>query len=120
MWLLSTAECMHNARTVRANVGSVHIETNAVTLFPDTYYVHPQYNPNRFINNLALLRMPLDRPIQLPATPNPAFYPIRLPSRRQLNETFSYAIALYSGFGLNTQSKFREFFERKLKFIFLF
>lgn len=106
LWIVATADGVSNARTIRADIGHVYINRPAVTLFPDWYIVHPQYNANRFINNLALVRMPLNKPIQFPSGPNPSFSPIRLPSLRQQYATFEGFEAYLSGWGLVQSSKF--------------
>lgn len=104
LWLLAAADCVHNARTIRVDLGHVYINQPAISVYPDTSFIHPQYNPNRFVNNVALLRMPLNRPIPFPSGPNPAYWPIRLPSRRQQLVTFENADAVYTGYGFTSAS----------------
>lgn len=105
LWILATADCVHNARSIRVDLGHVYINHPAVSVHPETSFIHPQYNPNRFVNNLALLRMPSNRPIAFPSGPNPRFWPIRLPSRRQQSATFENTDAFYTGYGYTTASE---------------
>lgn len=105
LWILTSADCVHNARSIRADLGHVNINRPAISVFPDTSFIHPQYNPNRFINNLALLRMPTNRPISFPSGPRPAFWPIRLPARRQQTTTFENTDAFFTGYGYTSASK---------------
>jgi len=99
LWILTNAECVSNARTIQADVGSVLFSRPGLTVFPEVYILHPQYNPNRFVNNVALLRLPFLRPFNFPTGPNPSFRPIRLPSLSQQNFTFENEDAYFSGFG---------------------
>lgn len=105
LWLLTTAECVYNARTIRADLGHVVINRPVISVYPTTSFIHPQYNPNRFVNNVALLRMPSERPIPFPIGPNPAYWPIRLPSRRQQTATFENVDVAYTGYGFTSASK---------------
>lgn len=109
LWILAAADCVFNARTIRADIGSVNINRPDLHLYPDTFIIHPQYNPNRFRNNLALLRLPLNRPIRFPQGPNPNYWPIRLPTLRQQNQTFEDEEAYFTGFGYNAPSKIKHF-----------
>lgn len=106
LWILGTADCVFNARTIRAVLGTVQLNRPAVTVYPELFMLHPQYNPNRFRNNLALLRLPLNRPLYFPNGPNPSYYPVRLPSLRQLNSTFEGQEAYFTGFGYTSISEF--------------
>lgn len=106
LWILATGDCVANARTIRVEAGTVLLTRPAVTVFPELYIVHPQYNPNRFRNNLALLRLPLNRPFFFPSGPNPHFFPVRLPTLRQRNATFEGQESYFSGFGYTSLSEF--------------
>lgn len=110
LWILATAASVTNARTIRADIGHVYINHPALRLFPDFYIIHPQYNVNRYINNIALVRMPLNQPIRFPQGPNPIFWPIRLPTLRQQHATFEGAEAYFSGWGFVRPSKFDLFY----------
>lgn len=106
LWIVTTADSVSNAQTIRADIGHVHINRPALRLFPNWYIVHPQYNADRFVNNLGLVRMPLNRPITFPSGPNQSHWPIRLPTLRQQYATFEGAEAFFSGWGLDRPSKF--------------
>lgn len=107
LWFLATADCISNARAIRIELGTVQLSRPAVTVYPELFIVHPQYNPTRFRNNLALLRLPLNRPLYFPNGPNPSYYPVRLPSLRQLNASFVGQEAVFTGFGYTSISKFQ-------------
>lgn len=106
LWFLATADCITNARTIRIELGTVQLTRLPVTVYPELSVIHPQYDVNRFRNNLALLRLPLNRPLYFPSGPNPSYYPVRLPSLRQLNATFEGEDTYFTGFGYTTPSKF--------------
>lgn len=105
LWILTNADAVVNARTIRADIGHVVSSYPALTVYPDSYTIHPQFNQNNFVNNLALVRMPLNRPIQFPDGPNPPFAPIRLPTLRQQYALFEDSEAYFSGWGFVRQSK---------------
>lgn len=105
LWLLGTADCIFNARTIQADVGSVLFSRPGLRVFPDIFIIHPQYDPNRLRNNLALVRLPVNRPLNFTQGPNPRFAPVRLPSLSQRNATFENQDAYLTGFGFTAFSK---------------
>lgn len=109
LWIVTTADSVSNAQTIRADIGHVHINRPTLRLFPNWYIVHPQYNADRFVNNLGLVRMPLNHPITFPSGPNPSHFPIRLPTLRQQYATFEGAEAFFSGWGLDRPSEYDVF-----------
>lgn len=56
--------------------------------------IHPQYNANTNVNDIGLLRLPLQ-------IPNTIFTiaPVRLPAQSQVNQVFTNVIAVFTGFG---------------------
>lgn len=105
LWMISTADCIENARSVRAVIGTTDLKKPTLTINPQMYVIHPRYNGQFFNNNLALLRLPKDRPLAFPAGPRPAFGPIRLPSLSQRFEKFTQHTAYYTGFGSTVERK---------------
>ncbi|KAG4066036.1 hypothetical protein HA402_001283 [Bradysia odoriphaga] len=104
-YVLTAAECVHNAKTLKINLGSTYLSTPAKTLYSGTFFMHPFYNPNYFQNNIALIRLP--ETLKFTST----MMAIRLPSTSQLNETFVNHEAYFTGFGL-TSSKNQSMSER--------
>ena len=76
--------------------GSINRTKPLVTMRVDPIYrtIHPQYNSVNFVNDLALLRLPLNVTNTVAG-----IKPIRIPSRSQSTQTFVNAIAQVSGFG---------------------
>lgn len=79
--------------------GSTNISRAIVTMevnpnLPNIRIIHPQYNPQTFANNLALIRLPVNI-----TTTQPFLASIRLPTLSQATTTFVNNIAQISGFG---------------------
>lgn len=104
-WIISNADCVKNARTIYADLGSVDAYKPLQRVWPEYYVIHPQFNANNFQNNIALLRFPSNRPIQIPNKPHPELRPVRLPRLSQRTQTFENAEAYFTGYGYNSISK---------------
>lgn len=61
---------------------------------PQSRIVHPQFNPNNNLNNIAVLRLP----IQVPGNVQ-GIAPIRLPNNNQANAPFTGQIGMFAGHG---------------------
>lgn len=115
-WILTTAQCIKGATAIRVDVGSVDINKPLVSVYPDAFTLHPQYDNsnNKFKNNIALLR--LNEKNQFDFSKSEGKYgPIRLPTRRQVDESFEEAQAYLTGFGYPSMRKYS-----KILVIFLF
>lgn len=102
-WLLATADCIANAASIRVDVGSVEINNPLVTVYPDGFILHSQFNKDKYKNNIALLRLPENSKLNFSTESGRAKYsPIRLPKRRQISESFDQYEGLMSGFGFSS------------------
>ena len=63
------------------------------------FILHPQYNRNLILNDIAILKMPTR------VVFTPAIQPIRLPTGDQMIDLFSGVAATVSGFGRFDDSK---------------
>ncbi|KAJ6645747.1 Collagenase [Pseudolycoriella hygida] len=95
-YILTAADCVLNAKTLKINLGSTYLSTPAKTLYSNSFFVHHSYNSNYFQNNIALIRLP--EALQFTST----LMAIRLPSRSQVNETFTNHEAYCTGFGVTS------------------
>lgn len=107
-WIIATADCVAKARSIRVDVGSISIDKPGVSVYPDAFAVHPRYNKDKFTNNVALLRLPNNDLLKFPTDSSPSYAPVRLPQRRQKNETFVGYETYFSGFGDKAPSKWRK------------
>lgn len=98
-YVLTAADCVLNAKTLKINLGSTYLSTPAKTIYSNSFFIHSHYNPNYFQNNVALIRLP--EALKFTST----MTAIRLPSKSQSNETFVNHEAFLSGFGLTSSSK---------------
>lgn len=101
-WVITTADCVKNARTIYADLGSISSKRPLYRAWPSYYVLHPQHKPEKFQNNIALVHFAT--PIPFPQKPNPEIRPIRLPRLSQRNELFVNAESYYAGFGFNSPS----------------
>lgn len=76
-----------NASSIRVDVGSINIKEKILSVFPDAYTLHPEFDANKFENNIALLRLSGDNILDY-TNKEATFAPIRLPQKRQINESF--------------------------------
>ncbi|XP_031617468.1 venom protease-like [Contarinia nasturtii] len=104
-WIISTAECLSNAVTVRVDVGSVNINTPSRSVYPYSSTLHPDYNNTNglFKNNIALLRLSGENMLNFDGV-NGEYAPVRLPNKRQINETFVGYESYFTGFGYPSQN----------------
>ncbi|XP_055308203.1 vitamin K-dependent protein C-like, partial [Sitodiplosis mosellana] len=99
-WILTPAQCIKGAKAIRVDIGSVDINKPLISVYPDAFTLHPQYDNsnNKFKNNLALLRLPEKSKLDFTKSEG-RYAPIRLPTRRQIDETFEGMESYFSGFG---------------------
>lgn len=98
-YVLTAADCVLNAKTLKINLGSTYLTAPAKTLYSSTFFIHTNYHPNYFQNNVALVRLP--EALKFTST----MMAIRLPSKSQVNEMFVNYEAYFTGFGLTSSSK---------------
>lgn len=104
-WVLTPAECIFNSRTIRVDVGSVDINKPLISVFPDSFTLHPQYDQNKFKNNIALLRLPSNSLLDFTSEQTKGkIAPIRLPRKSQIDSDFVDAESYYSSFGYPSPS----------------
>lgn len=99
-WILTTADCVSNAATIRVDVGSVEINTPLVTVYPDGLIVHPQFKKDKLQNNIALLHLAEKDKLNFDKEGARGKYaPVRLPTKDQLNNSFEQRDGCISGYG---------------------
>lgn len=92
-WVLTAAHCVRGYTSFTIGVGSNTLSSPLIQLAASSFVVHPNFNPNNFNNDVALL--------QLPTTLSTSNFiaPVRLPTVSQTNATFAGLQATISGFG---------------------
>lgn len=104
-WILTPAECIQNAKTIRVDVGSIDINKPLISLYPDSFTPHPQYDQNKFKNNIALLRLPQNSLLNFSSEEAKGkLAPIRLPRKSQIEDEFVGSEAYFSSFGYPSPS----------------
>lgn len=99
-FILTSADCILNAKSIKINVGSNSFSKPGKTLTSTAYFIHPQYNTLNFQNNIALVKLP--SALVWSAT----ISAIRLVARSQGNSSFYNNEAYLTGFGRTQTSKF--------------
>lgn len=118
-WILTTADCVIGANGIRVDVGSVDINTPLLSVYPDAFVLHPQYDNsnNKFINNIAILRLSSKTMLNFTSVVAKNQYgPIRLPKKRQIDETFIGFESVFSGFGYPSIGWCSVFFLKSVKY----
>lgn len=99
-WIITPAECIQNAATVRVDVGSIDVNKPLIKVYPDALTLHPQFERNKFKNNIALLRLPENNLLDFASEEAKGKYgPIRLPRKSQMDDDFIGTESYFSGFG---------------------
>lgn len=101
-WIITIADCISNARWIQISVGSIEFNKSALVVYPDKFFIHPEYSTTKPRNNLALLRLDKNNTLNFPKGSLPNFAAVRLPQRRQYNELFEGYEAYFSGYGDRT------------------
>lgn len=106
-WIIASAKVIVNASSIRVDVGSINIKERIFSVYPDAYTLHPEFDLDRFENNIALLRLSGDNILDY-TNKEATFAPIRLPQKRQINESFMGLEfeAHLSSFMFSKQSKY--------------
>lgn len=99
-WILTPAQCIQGAYGIRVDIGSIDINKPLLSILPDAFTLHPQYdNDNsKFKNDIALLRLPENNMLDFSKSDG-KYLPIRMPTRRQVDEEFIGQESYLSGFG---------------------
>lgn len=98
-WILTSAQCVQNARVVQINAGSVNFRRPAVTINADAYFHFPEYNSVNYAHNLALVRISHRDSLVFANRVNATLTPIRLPALSQADATFQNQDVVFQGFG---------------------
>lgn len=98
LWVLTSADCVRNARSVQVFAGSVQFN-GGVSVTGDAYYIHPAFNATNFANNVALLRIRRQQALNFTNSPTAPLAPIRLPALSQERVTFEGSEVYFQGFG---------------------
>lgn len=105
-FILTSADCILNAKSIKINVGSSSFSKPGKTLTSTAYFIHPQFNTLNFQNNIALVKLPSALAWSTTITA------IRLVARSQENTSFYNNEAYLTGFGRTQTSKFPKFNNR--------
>lgn len=105
-WIITSADCVSDARDIRVDVGSIDARKPMMSVYPESVKIHPQYARHFYHNNIALLRLPIDKPLVFPNELNPAFRSVRLPRWSQRFQRFVNQMGYYTGFGSTDDGEF--------------
>lgn len=99
-WILTAAHCVRGYTSFTVGAGSNNLSAPLVQMTTTTAIVNPNFNPNNYNNDLALLQLPT-------SLSNSTFImPVRLPALSQANTTFLNFQTTVSGFGRLNNCKF--------------
>lgn len=94
----------YSIQTITVGMGSNNLHLPQVSMISSSRVIHPNYNPNTFANDVALLRLPM------PVVFSTTIQSIRLPAISQTNNPFLNLEATITGFGRVTdQSNISDF-----------
>ncbi|XP_058122741.1 chymotrypsin BI-like [Anopheles ziemanni] len=92
-WVLTAAHCTNDYNVFQIGLGSIHLNMARLTMSTVTKYVHPEFDPWKLTNDVALIRLPSVVPYSL------EIFPIKLPVNISPVETFLGRKVIVSGFG---------------------
>lgn len=93
-FVLTTAACLKNARTIQVDIGSIVFTTPFETQHTTQFQVHPQYSEDFKLNNIAIIRL------QTTLVFRTNIRAILLPRIRDQSELYESADSYASGFGV--------------------
>lgn len=99
IFVLTSADCIVNAKTIKIGLGSTFWSKPAKVLFSTVFAIHPNFNRQTLQNNVALIKLP--EYLQF----SPTLNAIRLVARSQVSQPFINAETYLTGFGFTSTSK---------------
>lgn len=86
-WIVTSAHIIATAYSIQVDVGTVNISDPLLSVYPDAYTLHPEFNNVTLENNIALLRLAGEDILNFTKkTAIGKFSPIELPERDQIDE----------------------------------
>ncbi|XP_050093849.1 collagenase-like [Anopheles aquasalis] len=92
-WVLTAAHCAHDYNVFQIGMGSIHLNMARLTMLAVVKHVHPEFDPWKLTNDVALIRLPSGVPY------SPEIYPVQLPINMAAQESFVGRKVIVSGFG---------------------
>uniref|UniRef100_A0AAG5D1Z9 Peptidase S1 domain-containing protein n=1 Tax=Anopheles atroparvus TaxID=41427 RepID=A0AAG5D1Z9_ANOAO len=92
-WVLTAAHCANDYNVFQIGLGSIHLNMARLTMSTVSKYVHPEFDPWKLTNDVALIRLPSVVPYSL------EIFPVKLPINVSPLETFVGRKVFVSGFG---------------------
>ncbi|XP_053674020.1 collagenase-like [Anopheles nili] len=92
-WILTAAHCANDYNVFQIGLGSVHLNMARLTMSTVSKFIHPEFDPWKLTNDVALIRLPSTVPYSL------EIHPIRLPIGLPSKDLYIGRKATVSGFG---------------------
>ncbi|XP_055595179.1 brachyurin-like [Uranotaenia lowii] len=92
-WILTAAHCAKDYTGFQIGFGSIHLNVPRLTMSTVTKVVHPNFDPVRLNNDVAVIKLPSR------VSFSNEISAVRLPPLSYSRRTFQYTLALVSGFG---------------------
>lgn len=92
-WVLTAAHCAKDYTAFQIGMGSVYLNVPRLTMSTVTKTVHPDFDPVRLSNDVAVIKLPSPVPYSNEISP------IQLPPLSYATKTFQNSTGIVSGFG---------------------
>ncbi|XP_053686239.1 collagenase-like [Sabethes cyaneus] len=92
-WILTAAHCAKDYTGFQIGFGSTYLNVPRLTMTTVTKIVHPEFDPIRLHNDVAVIRLPSPVPF------SNEIHPVQLPPLSYATKTFHNTKGLVSGFG---------------------
>uniref|UniRef100_A0A182NNA9 Peptidase S1 domain-containing protein n=1 Tax=Anopheles dirus TaxID=7168 RepID=A0A182NNA9_9DIPT len=92
-WVLTAAHCANDYNVFQIGLGSVHLNMARLTMSTVSKFVHPEFDPWKLTNDVALIRLPSPVPFSV------EIHPIRLPINLSPRDPYVGRQVTVSGFG---------------------
>uniref|UniRef100_A0A182YI48 Uncharacterized protein n=1 Tax=Anopheles stephensi TaxID=30069 RepID=A0A182YI48_ANOST len=92
-WVLTAAHCANDYTVFQIGLGSIHLNMARLTMSTVTKFVHPEFDPWKLTNDVALIRLPSLVPYSI------EIYPIKLPINHSPTDLYIGRQVTVSGFG---------------------
>ncbi|XP_041772052.1 chymotrypsin BI-like [Anopheles merus] len=92
-WVLTAAHCANDYTVFQIGLGSIHLNMARLTMSTVIKFVHPEFDPWKLTNDVALIRLPSPVPYSL------EIYPVKLPINLPPTDLYIGRQVTVSGFG---------------------
>ncbi|XP_037809761.1 collagenase-like [Lucilia sericata] len=107
-WVLTAAHCVYNRTYLHMEFGTTNLHVKGVTMNSSKFYIHPKYQPDTLMNDVALIKLPSVLKF------NESINYIQLVPTKNVENEFEGKLGFVTGFGWSADqaNKYTEYLLR--------